>query len=251
MDTGLKRVSLAAVGLILATAAWTVALGRGLTVDYSGTSVVLMAVSLWLTTVVSVTGMLVARARWARRLGLAVAGGHGIVALLTPVDPGWGVAAILTAIAAVTIGGPWLDGVVRGRPSASGPPGRVVLVALILLGAPFALGAVGSAGWAAVGLAVAAVVSAYWFTRNLPGALLVVRALWPLLALGLALPLGVPSGVVAAALGVGVAALAWHSSVATAIHPLVEPGSPVPIPPELASREVLDAADIDDRGRPR
>src|SRR5690606_13229207 len=74
---------------------------------------------------------------------------------------------------------------------------------------------------------------------------------WPLLAVALAVTLGFPAGIVAAAYGVAIGAIAWHSSVRTSLHPLVESGTRVPIPPELAPKEVLDAADIDDRGRPR
>lgn len=247
----MRRAAFAAGALVVSTAAWTVILGRGLTVGVTGASIVLIAVSLWVSAVVSVTGILVARARWARRLGLVTAGGHGIVALLAPVDVWWGVAAVLTAVTAVAIAGPWLDGVVRGRPSASGPPARVVLIALGLLWVPFAIGVAGGDGWPAVTIGLSALAAAYWFIRALPGALLVVRVVWPLLAVALAVPLGFPAGIVAAAYGVAIGAIAWHSSVRTSLHPLVESGTRVPIPPELAPKEVLDAADIDDRGRPR
>lgn len=251
MDTGVRRAAFAAGALVVSTAAWTVILGRGLTVGVTGASIVLIAVSLWVSAVVSVTGILVARARWARRLGLVTSGGHGIVALLAPVDVWWGVAAVLTAVTAVAIAGPWLDGVVRGRPSASGPPARVVLIALGFLWVPFAIGVAGGDGWPAVSIGLSALAAAYWFIRALPGALLVVRVVWPLLAVALAVPLGLPAGIVAAAYGVAIGAIAWHSSVRTSLHPLVESGTRVPIPPELAPKEVLDAADIDDRGRPR
>jgi hypothetical protein len=56
-------------------------------------------------------------------------------------------------------------------------------------------------------------------------------------------------GFTSAALGVLVAALAWDSSVRTAFHPPREAGSAYPIPPELAPKEILDEAGIDDRGR--
>ena len=78
---------------------------------------------------------------------------------------------------------------------------------------------------------------------------MLTRVLWPALAIALALPMGLLSGILSAALGVTVAVLAWDSAVKTAFHPPVESGSSYPIPPELAPKDVLDAAQIDDRGR--
>jgi hypothetical protein len=63
--------------------------------------------------------------------------------------------------------------------------------------------------------------------------------------------LGPVAGVVASALAVAVAALTWHPSVKASYHPPREVGTTFPIPPELAPREVLDAAEVDDSGRPR
>jgi hypothetical protein len=62
---------------------------------------------------------------------------------------------------------------------------------------------------------------------------------------------GLPVGAFIAATAAGVAALAWTVDARIAVHPLAEPGTTVPIPPELAPRDVLDAAGIDDRGRRR
>lgn len=246
----MRQLTLASAGLLLTTAAWTVVLATA-TPERSGMGVVLIAVSLWIATVVSLTGMLVARARWARRLGLAVTAAQGGLALLIPPDVWWGTALILSALTAVSLGGPWLDGIIRGRPSASGPPTRAVLLPLVLIGVPYLLGYTGASGPAALTVAVTALVAAFWFIRTLPGAIAAVRFIWPGLALGLAFPMGWPTGVTAAAAGVAVAVLAWHSSVRNAVHPLIETGSRVSIPPELAPREILDAADIDESGRPR
>lgn len=246
----MRQLTLVSSGLLLTTAAWTVVLATS-TVNRSGMGIVLLAVSLWIATVVALTGMLVARARWARRLGLGVTAAQGALALLIPLGAWWGVALILSALTAVSLGGPWLDGVIRGRPSASGPPTRAVLLPLILIGVPYLLGYSDAAGLEALIVAVAALVAAFWFIRILPGAVAAVRIIWPALALGLAFSMEWPAGVTTAAAAVAVATLAWHSSVRHAVHPLIETGSRVAIPPELAPPEILDAADVDDSGRPR
>lgn len=246
----MRLLYLACVLILASTGAWMIVLGQG-HAPRSPTAVVLMALSLWIAATASVAGMLVARSRWARRLALGLTGAHGVVALLFPVDRWWGLAAVLTAGTAIVVGGPLLDGQIRPRPPAAGPPTRAVLIPLTLIAVPFALGAFGGDGWAVVAGALSSLVAAYWFIRTLPAALAVVRLLWPLTSLALGWPMGRPVGLVAAVAAVTVAALAWHPTVATAVRPLTGKGSPVPIPPELAPSDVLDAADIDDRGRPR
>src|SRR5690606_41865806 len=65
-----------------------------------------------------------------RRSSDLVTVAHGLAAVFTTPDVWWGIAVVLTALTAISIGGPWLDGIVRSRPSAAGPPARVVLIAL-------------------------------------------------------------------------------------------------------------------------
>lgn len=247
----MRPLVVASALLIAATGAWTLVLALDPLPAHGGVAVVLMATSLWTATVSAITGMLVVRGRWARRLALAVTAAHGVVALLPEPDGWWGAAAVLTCGAAIAVGAPWLNGFIRQRPAATGPPDRAVLLPLVLLAAAFAVGAAGGGSVAAAVVGFTALVVAFWFIRALPGALLVVRIGWPLLALVLAVPMGSPPGWVSAVSGLAVAGLAWHQTVRHSLHPLVEKGSRVPIPPELAPREVLDAADIDDRGRPR
>lgn len=246
----MRRLTFVSMALIVSTALWTVQLAVGAS-GHSGVSIVLMALSLWGATVVALTGMLVARARWARRLGLAVAAAHGVVAVITSPGFWWWTALTATAATAVSIAGPWLDGIVRGRPSASGPPPRVVLIALVVLGLPFGLGVTAADDLVGTIVGLSALVAGFWFVRTLPGALVAVRIIWPAIAIGLAYPMGWPASAVAVFAGIAVGVLAWHPTVRNSVHPLVESGSRVPIPPELAPRDVLDAADIDDRGRPR
>lgn len=246
----MRPVAVASLLLVAATGTWTTILGRAAT-GLSGAAVVLTAVALWTATVAAVAGMLVARSRWARRLALGVTGGHGVIALLPAPDAWWAGAAVLTCGAAIAVGGPWLNGLIRQRPAAEGPPTRSVLIPLVLVAVAFVIGVLGGGGTAGATVGFSALVTAFWFVRTLPGALVAVRIVWPALALGLALPAGILVGPTALVGAVAVATLAWHESVRNSVHPLVERGSLVPIPPELAPRDVLDAADIDDRGRRR
>lgn len=246
----MRPVAVASLLLVAATGAWTTILGWA-AIDLSGVAVILTAVALWTATVAAVAGMLIARSRWARRLALGVTGGHGVIALLPAVDAWWAGAAVLTCGAAIALGGPWLNGLIRQRPAAEGPPTRSVLVPLVLVAVAFAIGVLGGGGTAGAAVGFSALMTAFWFVRTLPGALIAVRIVWPAVALALALPAGVVVGATALIGAAVVAVLAWHESVRNSVHPLVERGSLVQIPPELAPRDVLDAADIDDRGRPR
>ncbi|MFP3913885.1 MAG: hypothetical protein ACLFWM_03350, partial [Actinomycetota bacterium] len=162
----MRAVSVTSVGLLLSASLWTVLLAADPPRD--DLAVILMSASLWATTVISLTGMLVARARWARRLGIVVTGGHGAVAILLTPGLWWGVGMILSAATALALSGPWLDGYIRGRPSAAGPPTRAVLVPLVLAGVPFALGWAGADNVPGAALAASAWVAAFWFIRTLP-----------------------------------------------------------------------------------
>lgn len=240
-----------AVAPLVAAVAWTVAL----IVDpagYSNASILLIGVGLLLMGVVSVVGVVVVGGRWARRLGVGVVASCALVALLRPIDVAWLVALGLTALAAAALYAPSVTSRVRKLPAAAGPPTRAVILPLLLLVVPFVLGVVDeNASWPALLVGLTAPLVALAFARVLPGGLIAVRYLWPLLAIGLAFPMGVPAGVVSAVSGVGLAALAADSSVKVAFHPPREPGTAYPIPPELAPPEILDAAEIDERGRPR
>jgi hypothetical protein len=61
--------------------------------------------------------------------------------------------------------------------------------------------------------------------------------------------LGWVTGSVATAIAVAVAITAWSRAVKASYHPPREVGTTYRIPPELAPREILDAAQIDEKGR--
>jgi hypothetical protein len=127
-----------------------------------------------------------------------------------------------------------------------------VLAPLILLFVPtiLGLGAWDGPTWATLAIALSAPVAAAWYARVLPGGLVVLRLAWPLTALALAAFQPVYATLASITLAILVAVLAWHPEVKVAFHPPRETGSVYPIPPELAPKEVLDAARLDERGRP-
>ncbi len=243
---------LLAVTPLVAVVIWTIAL----IVDggpFDRISVFLISISLLGMATTSVVGIAVVGGRWARRLGMVVVGATALLAVVRPIDPLWIIGLATTSLAGAALFMPSLTAGVRKLPAAAGPPPRAVLLPLILLGTPLVLGVThsGSAPWATLVVGLAALLAGFAYSRVLPGGLLAVRILWPVLAIGAAIPMGWPDGLISASLGILIAALAWDRSVKTAFHPPREIGSSYPIPPELAPQEILDEAGIDDRGKRR
>ena len=251
-DTLGVRSSLLAATTLLSALVWTVAL----IVDsgpFSGASVLLIGLGMLLTSTVATVGMIVVGGRWAHRLGLTALGLTIPLALVRDLDPLWALAMTATAIAVVSLLSPTLTATIRKLPSASGPPPRAVTPALLLLIAPALLGFAGtdSTAWALLAVGLTAPTAAFVYSRVLPGGLLTVRLVWPILTLALSPLLGWAGGLTAAAMAVAVAAGAWGASVKASYHPPREVGTTFPIPPELAPREVLEVAEIDEKGRRR
>ena len=216
-------------------------------------SVLLTTVGLLGVTTVGLVGMTVTGGRWAHRMCLGSVGAMAVLAVIRPIDTLWVTALLLTVLAGVALLSPALLGYLRRLPPATSPPLRAVMIPLLLIGIPYLLGLAAwdepSAGTLVVGLA--APPSALWYARVLPGGLYVVRIIWPALAIGLAFTQWLAPALVSALSGLSVALLAWHPTVKVAFHPPREVGSVYPIPPELAPGEVLDSANLDERGRPR
>lgn len=215
-------------------------------------SVFLVGVGLLAPATTSVIGVIVIGARWAWRLGLVVVGLCAILAVIRPIDPVWVIALIVTGLALVALLSPPVSRSLRRLPVATGPPLRAVLIPLVLIGFPYVLGlsAADEPNTATVIVGVAAPLCALWFARVFPLGLLAVRVLWPALAMGLAFAQTPAPALASAVGGALVAFMAWHPSVKVAFHPPREGGTSHAIPPELAPREVLDTAHLDDRGRP-
>jgi hypothetical protein len=246
------RVPLLATTPLLAGLAWAAALA----IDpdpFAPASVLLMMIGILALATVGMVGLTVTGGRWAHRTLLAALGAMFTVAVARPVDALWVVALAVTALATIALLVPPLTGAVRRLPAAAGPPLRALIIPLLLIGFPFPLGLSAwddpSTGTLIVGLT--APFAALWFARVFPGGLLGVRIIWPALAIGFAITQWLAPAIVSLAGGAAVAALAWHRTVSVAFHPPREQGTVYPIPPELAPREVLDSADIDERGHPK
>lgn len=246
------RVPLASASPLLAAVLWIAAL----LVDPGPLApwpVLMVGLGLLTMATIAVVGMIVVGGRWALNIGLATVGAGLLIAAVRPVDPIWFVALAGSTITGVLVFQPVVTERIRKLPSATGPPSRAVLVTLLLASTPLA---VGLAAWdrqatATIVVGLSAPVAALWYSRVILGGLLAVRVVWPLLALGLAVFNPPPVAVVSVATALVVLVLAWHHDVKVAFHPPREKGKVFPIPPELAPKEVLDAADIDERGRPR
>lgn len=205
-----------------------------------------------LLTAVTIVGALVGAARWSLGLGLGLTVVSAALAIAHPVGPAWVVLVGLTALAAGGLIATGLRGTIRLRPRADGPPARATALPLALLGVPLVVGVVQPGGvdavdWLVVALSAAIAV---WYSQALPGSLWVARFGSPALVGVSAVAVDVPAALPVMAVFIGISALAWTTDARIAVQPLAEPGKAISIPAELAPRDVLDAAGLDDRGRP-
>jgi hypothetical protein len=209
---GAVRPPVAALAPLATAICWTIALIVDAGPFPVVPSVLLVGIGLLVVSTVSTVGLVVLGARWSHRLA-------------------WGVLAVGGAIAAVR-------------------PVDAVLLPLVLIAAPVALGLTASgAAWAVLTVGLSALVAAFMYSRVVFGGLVAVRYAWPLVAVAACFSMDLPALLVTVALAAAVLYLAWHPSAKVAFHPPVEAGSTFPIPPELAPRDILDAAGLDDRGR--
>lgn len=247
------RRALLTAGLVFSsTLVWAVRLVTG-SGPWASDAAAVFAADLLLMSAVAVVGMLVAGSGWARRLGWGLGAAGLALGVVLPLDPVWAVALTGSGLSLAVLAGRWLDGAVRQRPAADGPPGEAVVLALGLLCIPGLVALASPAGlglaeWLAVGTGL---VGAALYSKAGPGALLAVRALIPAGLALTAVTAGTwPTRLVILVAAVGLGWLGWRRPVRLAARPLITPGRPVRIPSELVPIEVLDAARIDRRGRP-
>jgi len=244
------RTALAVATIQLASLAWTVALLVDAT-PLDRASALLVGLGILSMSTVAMIGMIAVGGRWAHRLGLFDIGFMTALAVVRPIDAIWVVAVVLTAVSLFGLLSPVVTQSIRKLPSASGPPPRAITPPLLLLATPAILGLLGNAAepWALLIVGIAAPNVAWLYSRVIPGGLLAVRLIWPVLAVVLAPWMGWLAGTASVAIAVAVGVASWHKSVKASYHPPREVGTAYPIPPELTPKEVLDAAEIDDRGR--
>lgn len=218
---------------------------------WSPSSALLLAAGMALATVTAVAGILLARGRWAGRLGALLA--ITWIATGALLDSPLGIVVVMLAAASLTATtGPWLGRWLRRLPTVGGVPAAAVVVLLTLVVTPAALSLAGpdevaAAGW---GFAAWSWLVALVLARAVPGSLLLVRWLHPVVAAAVAIAVHFPVAVVPIASAVIVVVLAWRRDLALALAPVVPTsGGVLRLPPELAPLEVLEAAGADQSGR--
>ncbi len=245
----MRRPLAIAAAMFISASLWA---GIASTSDsYERSSRFVLGAGLLIAVSTSIVGMIAGASRWAKRLGLGVGASMLALGLVFPIS-GWSISAmVLAGVAIAGLGGTSFDGLIRQRPPADGPPARAVLLTLLLLLAPpvWALATPNGLGLAAGLGAALCWAGMVWYGKAGPGSLMAVRFVIPAGLAVVAAVSGLRLGALVALTALGVAALAWTVDARIAVHPLAEPGTTVPIPPELAPRDILDAAGIDDRGR--
>ncbi|MDH3464227.1 MAG: hypothetical protein OEM32_11455 [Acidimicrobiia bacterium] len=244
----MRRVMLPALPLT-AILIWLIALmvDRG---PYGSNSVLLIGIGWLVLATVGTVGLVLAGGRWARRLLLALLASTLVPALLRQFDTAWLVAEVATVLAVIALLSARIRRRVRQLSSAVGPPPKAVVAALIPLSLPLWLGLMPreANGWV-LAVALAGVGASFLYSRTIPGGLVSLRFGLPLITLALAVPAGLTHWLTALAVVGAGTVVAWHNDVAVAFRPLVEQGTTYAIPPELAPREILDRAGIDEQGR--
>ncbi|HSM01134.1 MAG TPA: hypothetical protein VK960_01665 [Acidimicrobiia bacterium] len=212
----------------------------------------LVASGMIILTLVAVSGVLLARGRWARPTAAGVAAGWIAVSSLGDLAPLAATTVVVAAVALTGAIGPWLGRWVRHRPAVEGPPPAAVVALLLLLAVPVALGVTLPEGvsWYAWALSAWSLALALALARLVPGSLFALRILHAPACLAVGAAIGIATFIVVGALGVAATATAWRREVAAAMTGS-SPASSMRIPPELAPRDVLDAAGADESGRPR
>lgn len=203
--------------------------------------------------IAAIAGILLARGRWAGRLGAGIAAAWIVAGSGHSGWPGVAVIALGGVALAATLG-PWLGTWLRRLPTTGGVPPAAVALLLTLVLTPAGLGAasgdaVPAAAWMLSGWSLLAAVLV---ARVAPGALLIARLAHPAICLVTAVVAGWPERAIALASGVIVAGLAWQRELGRTLAPLPLPADVVHrIPPELAPAAVLEAAGADESGRTR
>lgn len=246
------RTAFGAATTQLAALGWTLALLIDAT-PLEAAPAFLVGLGILSMSTVAMVGMIAVGGRWAHRLGLIALGFMVALAIVRPIDLVWLIDVGLTAIAFLALLSPFVTRTIRRLPSASGPPPRAITPPLILLATPAILGFLGNGSepWALLIVGLGAPNVAWLYSHVIPGGLVAMRLIWPVVAIVLSPWMSLWAGIASVTIAVAVIALSWHKSVKASYHPPREVGTAYPIPPELAPKEVLDAAEIDDRGRPK
>jgi hypothetical protein len=202
---------------------------------FAPSSAAVIAIGLVILALISLTGLLLVRARWAKYLATALVASTAILAIVLEPGPWYVAGLVLSALTIAGLAGPWLDGWVRRFPSADGPGPRAVLLVLLTLGLVPAVGIASPAGLEVPHgvLGGAGVLFAWAYTRTQVWSLWAMRLALPVLAVGAVLVSPWGGRVLLIALVGAVVALAWSNEAARAVQPLLDrlPGPRVASPP--------------------
>lgn len=246
----MRNAVIAVAVLFISGLSWALRLviGSG---PWPADSAALLSAWILMMTAIAVVGMLVASARWARRLGAALALAGLALAVALPTDGLWWVGLVSSGAALSAMLGRVTSAAVRELPPAEGPPPTVVALLLTLAATPGAVAAVsvagiGPGGWLGVGTAM---VGLAWYGKAGPYAAWVARLVIPVT---LAVAGGVVRswpGLVLVVAAAAVMWLAWRPQSLVAVQPLITRSRGRPMFPELVPPEVLEAAGLDEKGR--
>lgn len=217
---------------------------------YHPNSVLLTGLGWLLLSTVSTVGLVLVGGRWALRTLVAVLGTTLVIGAVIPLSP-WTLAGLgASAIGLVFLLSPHQHRLVRNLPTAGGPPSRSVIVTLAALTLPLALGLIPAEAnsWVVV-MAACGPLAALLYSRTIPGGLAVMRFGLVAVSLAIVALMPLPHAITAVLVSAGITAMAWSADVAVAFRPLIEKGTSYAIPPELAPKEILDSAGIDERGQ--
>ena len=207
----------------------------------------LVGFGLMLVTTVGLIGLFIARGRWARRylwVPLIVES-----AMFVVFDTG-GISIGLTALAAVALGMPRLDGWVRQLRKADAPPNAAVLLPLALLAFPAVVGLLREPSIYDWTFCLATAVAAWSYGRAHRMTLWALRVLYPILGVAVALSgAGWPVGPIAG-LAVACSVLAWMPGALRGVRPLeARRVEAKPVFAEMAPPGLMEEIGRDHRGR--
>jgi len=170
---------------------------------------------------ITTTGLLLSRGRWARNVALGLGGFELAMAAIVDLDAVTVTAAGFSGAALVALGGPWLHGWLRRHPAAAAPGPKPLALTMGALGVVPALGlaAPDGIGPAHLVLGAGAVAAAWAYTRSLTWGLWALRVVVPAAGIPAVLACPLPGAFALAALLAALTALAWTREARLAVDP--------------------------------
>ncbi|MGD2051390.1 MAG: hypothetical protein PVI35_02845 [Acidimicrobiia bacterium] len=205
---------------MLAALAWAARLATA-PAPLAASSALLVAAGILGFGLITTTGLLLSRGRWARNVALALGAFELAMAAVIDLDAITIAATVLSGAALVASGGPWLDGWLRRRPAAGAPGPRPLLVTIggLVLVPALGLVAPGGVGAAHLVLGAAAVTAAWAYARSHPWGLWGFRVVIPAVGVPAVLASPFPGSLVLAAGVAALTAVAWTREARLAVDP--------------------------------